>query len=170
VGAGNGHVEAALAAEGWDVLATDPAASALRLCRSKGLATARFELLEDQPVGRFDAMYCDGVLGHLWDPATSTVAAWIALASLGRRDSVCLVSNDLSDDDASAQFGVRSSPAAAFYRPPATWFGRDAEASSLWSVESEHVYEYVRAGAARRREIVTARLLADERIESKHRS
>ncbi|HEX8122903.1 MAG TPA: class I SAM-dependent methyltransferase [Solirubrobacteraceae bacterium] len=169
VGAGTGHAEAALAARGWNVLATDPAGSALRICRGKGLATARFALLEDPPLGRFDVIYCDGVLGHLWDPDEASIPAWTALAALGRRDTICVVSNDLSDDDDSARFAVRTSRAAAFYRPPATWFGRDARATSLWSVESEHLYAYLRAGAARRREIIVARLLADERIEPEER-
>lgn len=164
IGAGNGCAEAALAAAGWDVLATDPAASALRVCRAKGLATARFELLEDPPIGPADVIYCDGVMGHLWDPRSASVPAWCALAALGRRGSVCLASNDLADDDEAAQFAVRASPRAAFYRPPAGWFGRDARSTGRWSVEGEHLYPYQRAGVARRREIVVARLLTDERV------
>lgn len=169
IGAGNGCVEVALAADGWDVLATDPAASALRICRAKGLATARLALLEDGPIGPFDIVYCDGVMGHLWDPASaSSIAAWTALAGLGRRDSICIVSNDLSDDDQDPRFGVRSDPGAAFYRPPAGWFARDARATSLWAVEGERLYAYVRGGVPRRREIVMARLLADEWVEAKN--
>jgi SAM-dependent methyltransferase len=164
VGAGNGHVEAALAADGWDVLATDLAPSALRVCRTKGLATVRFDLMEDTPLGHFDVIYCDGVMGHLWTPASASVPAWTALAGLGRTGSICLVSNDLSDDDEAPRFAVRTAPSAAFYRPPAGWFGRDARSTLLWSVESERIYEYVRAGRERRREIIVARLLMDERV------
>jgi hypothetical protein len=167
IGAGNGHVEEALAGEGWDVLATDLAASALRICRAKGLMTAPFDLMEDAPIGHFDVIYCDGVMGHLWHPASASVPAWTALAALGHPDSICVVSNDLSDDDEAPRFTVRTSPGAAFYRPPASWFGRDARSTTLWSVESEQTYEYVRAGAARRREIVVARLLVNEGIEPK---
>jgi SAM-dependent methyltransferase len=169
IGAGNGQVEAELAAEAWDVLATDPAASALRICRGKGLAAERFELLEDTAIGPFNVIYCDGVMGHLWNPESAVVPAWTALAALGRRDSICLVSNDLSDDDEAASFNVRASPAAAFYRPPASWFGRDARATGVWSVESERIYDYTRAGLARRRELVVARLLVDEGVEAENR-
>lgn len=164
-GAGNGCVEAALAAAGWDVLATDPASSALRLCRAKGLSARRFALLEDPPIGPFDVIYCDGVMGHLWDPASASVPAWIALAALGHRGSVCCVSNDLSDDDTEAQFAVRTLAAAAFYRPPKGSYGRDASSSLLWSVESEHLYHYVRTATTRRREMVVARLLTDKGVE-----
>lgn len=167
IGAGNGTVEAELAAEGWDVLATDPAASALRICRAKGLTAKPFELMADALDGRFDVIYCDGVMGHLWHAESAAVPAWIALARLGRRDSLCLVSNDLSDDDKTASFTVRASTSASFYRPPPSWFGRDARATGLWSVESERTYDYTRSGVARRREIVVARLLVHERVEPK---
>lgn len=168
IGAGNGHVEATLAADGWDVLATDTAESALRICGAKGLATMRFDVLNDPPVGSFDVVYCDGVMGHLWHPVAASVPAWTALAALGRTGSIGLVSNDLSDDDEAPRFAVRASPTAAFYRPPSGWFSRDARSTLRWSVESEHLYHYERSGAARRREIIVARLLVDERIEAKH--
>lgn len=165
VGAGNGHVEAMLARDGWEVLATDPASCALAICRDKGLSTARFELLVDSPPDRFDVIYCDGVMGHLWDPRSASIPAWRALAGLGRCGSVCLVSNDLSDDDRSSRFAVRGSATAAFYRPPARWYGCEATATGLWRIEAEYHYRYRRRGVLRRRELVIARLLADERIE-----
>ena len=168
IGAGNGFVEAALAADGWDVLATDTAESALRICVAKGLATMPFDLLNDPPVSTFDVIYCDGVMGHLWDPVAASAPAWRALAALGRRGSIGLVSNDLSDDDEGPQFAVRASPTAAFYRPPSGWFSRDARSTSLWSIESQHLYHYERGGAVRRREIIVARLLVDERVEAEH--
>jgi SAM-dependent methyltransferase len=164
VGAGNGVLEAALAAAGWDVLATDPAVSALRLCRARGLPTRRFELLRDAPIDRFDVIYCDGVMGHLWDSKFASIPAWIALWQLGHRDSICCVSNDLSDTE-EVEFAVRGSSTAAFYRPPPGSYGRDATSSLRWSVVSEHIYDYLRTGVQRKREIVVARLLADERVE-----
>jgi SAM-dependent methyltransferase len=161
VGSGNGYGERALADAGWDVLATDPAESALRLCRTKGLATVRFELLScDAPPGVFDAVYCDGVLGHLWDPANGSGPAWEALAAFGRPGAICLVSNDLSDDDEKPRFVVRASAEAAFYRPPAGRYAAEALATGRWSLELELLYRYDRAGVMRRREIVVARLTA----------
>jgi SAM-dependent methyltransferase len=167
VGAGNGYTEAALAAHGWQVLATDACDSALAHCRAKRLSTRRFRLLADSGLGGFDAVYCDGVLGHLWDPQSGSVPAWQALAALGHAGAICLVANDLADTDARADFGVRSVPAAQFYRPPAGRFATDAEATELWSVESQTIYEYLRTGSLRRRELIVARLLVHEGIEAK---
>lgn len=159
VGAGNGHAEAALAQTGWEVLATDPALSALRHCRAKGLRTARFELLSgDTPPCAFDAVYCDGVMGHLWDSAGASTRAWNALARLGCPGAVCLVSNDLADDDEAVRFKVRSSPDLAFYRPPAGCYAAEAFATGRWSIEREHIYPYERNGVVRRRELVVVRL------------
>jgi hypothetical protein len=160
VGSGNGYGERALADAGWDVLATDRAESALRLCRAKDLAAVRFELLSrDAPPGTFDAIYCDGVLGHLWDPANGSVPAWEAFARLGRPGAVCLVSNDLSDDE-KPRFVVRASADAAFYRPPAGRYAVEAVATGRWALELERIYRYDRAGVMRRREIVVVRLTA----------
>ena len=161
VGSGNGYGERALAAAGWDVLATDRADSALRLCRAKGLATARFELLSpDAPPGTFDAIYCDGVMGHLWEPARGSRPAWEALAAVARSGAICLVSNDLADDDEHACFVVRASADAAFYRPPTGRYAAEACATGRWSVEFECLYRYDRAGVIRRREIVAVRRIA----------
>jgi SAM-dependent methyltransferase len=161
IGSGNGYGERALADAGWDVLATDPTESALRLCRAKGLTAVRFELLShDASPGAFDAVYCDGVLGHLWDPASGSLPAWEALAAVGRPGAICLVSNDLSDDDEKPRFVVRASADAAFYRPPAGRYAAEALATGRWSLEFERLYRYDRAGVMRRREIVAARLTA----------
>jgi SAM-dependent methyltransferase len=165
VGAGNGRMEAELAAAGWDVLATDPAASALEHCRAKGLETAKLRLGEDLGLGRFDVIYCDGVLGHLWEPGTATRRAWQALAELGRPGSLCVASNDLSDDDKRARFAVRGAADAGFYRPPAGHFGFEAVDTGSWVTESEVVYPYRRGDRRRRREILVTRLLMDKRVE-----
>lgn len=164
VGAGNGFVEAELRDNGWDVLATDPASSARRCCRAKGLTTSSFTLLEDGSPGVFDVVYCDGVMGHVWTPSTGLRDAWRALASLGRSGSVAVVANDLSDHDVGPQFRVRSLQEARFYRPPAGTCADDARGTG-WDVRSEAVYEYLRGGTPRRREIVVALLLVDERVE-----
>ena len=170
VGSGNGYGERALADAGWGVLATDPTESAVRLCGAKGLAAMRFELLSrDASPGAFDAVYCDGVLGHLWDPDDGSAPAWEALAGLGRPGAVCLVSNDLADDDDKPRFVVRAAAYAAFYRPPAGRYAADALATGCWSIELERIYRYDRAGVMRRREIVVARLTA-ARTEGSGRS
>lgn len=166
VGAGNGCVEVLLAHDGWDVLASDPAESALRLCAAKGLATRRFALMADRPTGLFDVIYCDGVMGHLWNPKLGSTATWSALAELGHGGSMCVVSNDLSDDDETTRFAVRGSSHAEFYRPPRGSYANDALATERWTVVSERIYQYERSGVIRRREILAMRLLADEWIQS----
>lgn len=162
VGAGNGCVEVELANAGWDVVATDVSASALRICRRKGLPTTRFDLDVVEPIGQFEMIYCDGVMGHMWTPGSRCTSCWSALATLGRPGARCLVSNDLADDDEDAQLNVRSSPGAAYYRPPAGWFARDAMATARWTVESEHLYVYERDGTVRRREQILARLIDEQ--------
>lgn len=168
IGSGNGHMEAELAAAGWDVLATDPCASALRHCASKGLATTRLTLGEDLGGVRFDVSYSDGVMGHLWEPGRGTARTWKALARLGDRGSFHVTSNDLSEDDRHARFAVNASPRAAFYRPPAGTFEREATNDGIWTEVSTHIYAYLRRGVEpRRREILVLKLLLDERVEAK---
>ena len=169
VGSGNGVVEAELSAAGWDVLATDCAESALRCCRSKGLEVRKFNLMNDDGLCAFDVIYCDGVMGHLWQPGSNSVLAWRALARLGRPGSFAVVSNDLADSDRGAQFAVHASTSAQFYRPPAGSFATDACSTSLWSLDSTRIYSYRRHGDMRRREILLAQLLMNERIEPNDR-
>jgi SAM-dependent methyltransferase len=159
VGAGNGYVEVELAKAGWDVLATDVSDSALRICRGKGLRVARLDLVSASPIGPFDMIYCDGVLGHLWERSSGCTESWSALALLARPGSRCLVSNDLADDDVDFQLIVRSTPGAAYFRPPAGWFARDAVATSRWTVESQQLYVYRRGGKVRRREQLLLQLI-----------
>jgi glycine hydroxymethyltransferase len=169
IGAGNGLTELALSQAGWDVLATDSAESAVRLCLAKGLNAQQIGLFSADALGTFDAIYCDGVLGLLWHPDDGVSAAFRALARLGTKTSVCLVSNDLADTDERPQFTVRALPGVYFYRPPERWFAQDAQATGLWTVEAKHMYRYKRMGSARRREILVLRLLMNERVEADDR-
>jgi SAM-dependent methyltransferase len=167
VGAGTGRMEVELAAAGWAVLATDSSEAAIAHCRAKGLVTAQFTLTEDQGLGGFDVVYCDGVLGHLWESTTGCQRAWHSLAELGSDGALCLASNDLSDDDRAPRFGVRASPDACYFRPPAGCFAAEAAASGQWTLVSQSIYPYERAGVSRRREVIMLRLLVDDRIEAK---
>lgn len=169
VGAGNGFVEVELQSRGWDVTATDRADDALAHCRAKGLRAARLDLLADPPIGRFDAVYCDGVLGHLWEEGSATSNAWRALAAHAAPGAVCLASNDLADDDLAPTLRVRSAATAEFYRPPAGWFAREAVATGHWAFETEHVHLYERGGEQRRRELILMRLLMDDRVVAEGR-
>ena len=166
IGSGNGLVEAELHELGWDVLATDCLDSAVRSCRDKGLRAQRFCLLEDETIGEFDVIYCDGVLGHLWQPRVNCVPAWNAMAQLGHIGSLAVISNDLADDDSAATFTVHDSADARFYRPTSGSLAADANATGKWELESATVYGYDRRGLTRRREILTMRLLVDNGIEA----
>ncbi len=169
VGAGNGFVEVELQSRSWDVTATDRAGDALAHCRAKGLRVARLDLLADPPIGRFDAVYCDGVLGHLWQEGSATSHAWLALAALAAPGAVCLASNDLADDDHAPTLRVRSAATAEFYRPPAGWFAREAIATGHWALDTEYVHLYDRRGERRRRELILMRLLMDDRVVAEGR-
>lgn len=157
IGAGNGRMEFELTTAGWNVLATDPSPRALALCREKGLATSRISLGEDLGLGTFDVIYCDGVLGHLWEPEVGTVRAWEHLGDLAHPGSACVTSNDLSNNAEGVDFTVRSSPGAAFYRPPAGRFGAEAALTGRWQVKSELIYPYERKGIVRHREVLVLR-------------
>jgi hypothetical protein len=167
IGAGNGCMEAELMAAGWDVLATDIADSALAHCQAKGLATAKVSLGEESNVGTFDVIYCDGVLGHLWEPGKGVAGALEELGQFGHTGSICITSNDLSDDDDHSDFAVRGSPTAAFYRPPAGHFGVEATETGLWKVQHSTIYPYSRSAIVRRREILLLSLLVDEGVVPK---
>jgi 2-polyprenyl-3-methyl-5-hydroxy-6-metoxy-1,4-benzoquinol methylase len=167
LGAGNGFIEAELQNAGWDVLATDATDSALAMCKKRGLQTKRFCLLKDEDLAMsFDLIYCDGVMGHLWQPKSNCQFVWTAIARLGRQGSMAVVSNDLADIDASPNFRVRGSPSAQFYRPTAGSLLLDARLTRLWEPHSTQIYEYFRRGSARRRELLATRLLVDKGVEA----
>lgn len=167
IGAGNGFTEAELAAAGFNVLATDRSDIALRFCKRKGLVTAKYEFPEEPSVHLhgFDVVYCDGVLGHLWRPATGCQEFWVKATKFCKRDALMLLSNDLSETDTAPTLGVRTDPGAKFFRPPAGWFARDAQASGLWQPEATRTLRYRRQGLLRRREIlILRRSLVDEGV------
>ena len=156
VGAGNGFTEQALQRDGWEVLATDCAATAGEFCRRKGLTFRQLCLGTDQPpdLGRFGVVYCDGLIGHMWRERSRTAHAWRALRRLVAEDGLLLTSNDLSDADR-AEFTVRGIPDAAFYRPPAGELAASA-ATEGWQLDSIAYYRYDRSGP-RRRELLILR-------------
>lgn len=154
VGAGNGFVESDLARIGWDVVATDISSSALAHCAAKGLKVARLDLLAGPPPGRFDVVYADGLLGHLWEAHSGCRRAWRSFEALAAPNAVLCVSNDLADTDEAAQTAVYGSNRARFFRPPDGWFTLDAERNSNWVAQATSQYRYVRRGRSRRREVL----------------
>jgi 2-polyprenyl-3-methyl-5-hydroxy-6-metoxy-1,4-benzoquinol methylase len=169
VGAGTGVLEELLAEEGFEVRATDIDSEAIRTCQARGLQTTQFDLLTDTLADQYDVVYCDGVMGHLWQPQRGCLSAWDALADLTLPGGFAIVSNDLADDDQQIQLRVRSNAAARFFRPPAGWYEADANSTQRWTVTSRKLYEYERSGTIRRREILIARLLVNEWVETQDR-
>lgn len=161
IGAGNGFTEADLFSAGFDVVATDRSEIALEYCRQKGVDTIRYEFPNQSPPGlnQFDVIYCDGLLGHLWQPKGGYTHCWARFAEFAKFRSLLILSNDLANTDNGPTLGVAGAPEASFFRPPAGWFAQDAKASHLWTFEEVRVLRYLRRGLLRRREILLLRYL-----------
>jgi SAM-dependent methyltransferase len=153
IGAGTGKTECYLQSMGFDVIASDVDETALRLCREAGLVVRYFDITS--PVAEnllIDLVYVDGVLGHLQEHI-DWQGLWTGLASTG--GAFLLMSNDLSDDDASPNFHVHGEPEARFLRPPAGFFEASASQTGYWQTCWSHVLKYRRPGRGlRRRELV----------------
>lgn len=161
IGAGNGFTEADLVSAGFDVVATDSSEVALEFCRQKGVKTVRYEFPNHPPtaLNQFDVIYCDGLLGHLWQPERGYIHCWTRFAEFAKFRSLLILSNDLADTDNGPTLRVTGAPKASFFRPPAGWLAQDAKASHLWTLEEARVLRYSRRGLPRRREILLLRYL-----------
>lgn len=159
IGAGNGFTEANLVSAGFDVVATDCSEIALEYCRQKGVKTVHYEFPNQSPSGlnQFDVIYCDGLLGHLWQPERGYTHCWTRFAEFAKFRSLLILSNDLADTDNGPTLRVVGAPEASFFRPPAGWFAQDAMASHFWTFEEVRVLRYMRRGLLRRREILLLR-------------
>lgn len=165
LGAGNGFTEAALSKEGFRVVASDKSPTALSYCAKKGLPTVLYDLLNppSEALRRFDVLYCDGLLGHLWEPEIHYRHIWQRLAECGTAAAILIVSNDLADGDEAPMFQVTGNPAARFFRPPARWFAQDATESGLWTPQTTRILHYMRRALRRREILVLKRSLMYER-------
>jgi SAM-dependent methyltransferase len=162
LGSGTGRMEAALVRCGFDVVASDVRADALELCRSAGLDTVECDIsAPPEGLGRFDALYADGLLGHFTVPATLD-RVWVDCRGLC--DGHFVLSNDLADTDSASDYAVHGNPAAQFHRPPAGAYARSAIRSGLWRQEWSRILLYRRPGRGlRRRELLVLRAVTDAR-------
>jgi SAM-dependent methyltransferase len=96
VGCGNAAVEAVLAAAGYQVLAVDALPEAVTLARNKGVDAVCADVLTwTPPFQRWGVIYADGLLGHLYDPATGLAHVIERFASwLLPHTGVLVISND----------------------------------------------------------------------------
>lgn len=157
IGAGNGFTELDLKDAGFSVLATDVNSSALTFCSQKGLETAVFDILQDDPPPprRFALLLCDGVLGHLWTPSKGLAPFWERASGVLIKGGVLITSNDLADNDREPNYSMTADPNAMFFRPPSGWFLRDAETARGWLCEhTETVVRTRGTRGKRRREIL----------------
>ncbi|ULO22220.1 MULTISPECIES: class I SAM-dependent methyltransferase [unclassified Sulfitobacter] len=164
IGAGTGATEVDLTRAGFSVTASDIDKGSRTHCERLGLSTITLDVTRPQmPDARYDALYMDGVLGHLTADADWT-AIWRNLASLD--SDYLLLSNDLADDDITPNHTVFGEPDAIFYRPVAGFFGNSAIQSGLWFVKRSDVLRYHRPGRGiRRRELLMFRRVTDERTD-----
>jgi SAM-dependent methyltransferase len=105
LGCGNGFVEGDLAAQRRTVRAIDCNDEAVELTRKKGVDafTADYFSLDPEAVTDVDAIYADGLLGHLFDPDGGLEPALRKLESLDLSSGTHLVlSNDAPRDPQAA--------------------------------------------------------------------
>lgn len=95
VGCGTGDFLASMQTAGWDVSGTELSASAVLMCRERGLDVARTELRDlDAEPGSFDVVTLFNVLEHVLDPVADLAHVTTLLRSGGI--AIVQVPNDFS--------------------------------------------------------------------------
>ena len=103
VGCGNAFVEQVLCQKGYKVMGMDINETAVQLARHKGVPAVMGDIYDWEPDAKnIDLIYCDGVLGHLYQEETRCQVALDRLRSwLKPREGILLISNDASKDGGS---------------------------------------------------------------------
>jgi len=156
LGCGNGFTELLLKEKGYQILGTDVHQSALQLCVEKGIDAVALDALS-VPEGfeRFDVVYADGLMGHLWNETDEFSLFGDNVLKLLETGGVAILSNDLSDSDDAPCTAVTGDPDAIFYRGIKGYVGEQLGRVVGLTVIESHIYEYERKGRGiRRREIV----------------
>lgn len=101
IGSGNAFVEKDLYQQGYSILAIDPNPEAMKLAQRKGVPFVLADVNQWQPQEKnFTLIYCDGVMGHLYQPESrfqtllSRLREWL-LPNSGK----ILISNDAATID-----------------------------------------------------------------------
>jgi SAM-dependent methyltransferase len=96
IGSGNAFVERDLHSSGYSILASDPNPDAMTLAQKKGVPFVLADVNQWEPQEKnFALIYCDGVMGHLYQPESgfetllSRLRQWL-LPNYGK----ILISND----------------------------------------------------------------------------
>ncbi|WP_328779898.1 class I SAM-dependent methyltransferase [Streptomyces canus] len=84
IGCGNAAVESEVAQGGYRVLAVDAIEDAVALARAKGIEAQCADVTTWSPDGSWPVVYADGLLGHIYQPATglapllSRIREWLS--------------------------------------------------------------------------------------------
>lgn len=105
VGSGNAFIEHALHNKGYPVSILDINAYAVSASRKKGLTAFLGDVFEwEPPTKEFGLIYCDGVVGHLYDASLGLRHVLTRLRGWSeKRGGAILISNDESKSDQPVQ-------------------------------------------------------------------
>jgi hypothetical protein len=154
IGAGNAMVERTMCREGYHVLAVDALLPAVEIAARHGVPSICRDIRSWDPPDRFDVVYADGLLGHLYDEFGGCQAIWRRVRGwLASNESTVIVSNDVPPGDAR----VKPAPGVNGFH----WLSTDwisdmlVEAGYTPTLNTEFVYERPLSGP-RRRAIIAA--------------
>ncbi len=156
IGAGNAMVERTLCREGFHLLAVDALMPAVEIASRNGVPSLCRDIRAwDPSPDRFDVVYADGLLGHLYDDEGGCEEVWRRVRGwLASPDSVVVVSNDVPPGDTR----VKPAPGVNGFH----WLSTDwiadmlVEAGYTPTLTTEFVYERPLSGP-RRRAIIAAK-------------
>lgn len=154
LGSGNAAVERELARSGVEILAVDALQEAVDLARDKGLDAIRADVTSWTPVARWPVIYCDGLLGHLYDPDTGLAPVLARFRSwMAATGGSLIVSNDSPKDDSALQ---AAAGVPGFHWLSGGYLRREALAAGFTEVAVE-TFRYERPLSGERlRAVVTA--------------
>jgi 2-polyprenyl-3-methyl-5-hydroxy-6-metoxy-1,4-benzoquinol methylase len=154
IGAGNAMVERTLCREGYHVLAVDALMAAVEIAARNGVPSICRDIRSWEPQDRFDVVYADGLLGHLYDEFGGCQSVWRRVRGwLSSHEGAVIVSNDVPPGDAP----VKPAPGVTgFYWLSTDWIAEMlVEAGFTPTLRTEFVYERPLSGP-RRRAIIAA--------------
>ena len=160
LGCGNAMVEAELVRMGSRVVGIDAMHDAVELARAKGVEAVHADIGSWSPAEPWSLIYMDGVLGHLYDPATGLrpilerIRSWLAAAN-GSGVATLIASNDIPKNGGP----VEPAPGVnGFHWLAASYLRDQGLAAGFDHVEIEE-FSYRRPVSGRRqRAIITARV------------
>jgi len=156
LGAGNAMVERTLCREGFHVLAVDALLPAVEIASRHGVPSLCRDIRSwDPDPDRFDVVYADGLLGHLYDEYGGCQTVWRRVRGwLASEDSTVVVSNDVPPGDQP----VKPAPGVnGFYWLSTDWIAEMlVEAGFTPTLQTEFIYNRPLSGP-RRRAIIAAK-------------